>query len=344
MRLASACGLAAAIALSSAVSFAAGPQTKEKQSSGPGASPSPGGSGSETSVDTSEGQHGGNVRDELSEEGRAGRAALEKPWEVGAEWETHRLVRQNDLQGQAADKVASFLGVYGQYDITENNRVGLRWGFSQRFIADANETGLRADDPAAFYTRFVPLPGRVLLRATAQITAPTSFYSRKAGLVTAPRVSVAADRRFGDFILSARVTGDVFVVRYDSAEGGAPNPKWRLSAYVGGEYRMPFLPELAVGADVTSQTLRYYDIQAGGNAVTGDPQFSGQPTQQAYGGEVYVRYVLPQVIGIRSDLLFAFAQGDPALGFTSYLHDGVGHVYPFFRESTEIYFSFSARY
>ena len=349
MRLVSFCGhaLAVAILVSGSAAFAAGPQTKEKgTSSGLGAgSPTPSGA-PETSANTSDEQHGGtSVRGELSEEGRAGRDIVLKPWEVGVELETHRLIRQTDLQGQAADKVANFLGVYGQYDLTEYDRIGLRWGASQRFIADANETGIRGDDVAAFYTRFVPLPGRVLLRATAQLTAPTSFYSKKAGLITAPRVSIAADRRFGDFILSARVTGDAFIVKYDTTEGGAPNPKWRLGAYLAAEYRMPFLPELAVGVDVTSQTLWYQEVQAGANPnVQADPQFSSQPTQQAYGGEVFVRYLLPTLVGIRSDILFAFAQGDPALGFTSYLHDGVGHVYPFFRESTEIYLALSARY
>jgi len=348
MRLVPVTGRAAAVAflLWGSVAQAAGPQTKEKSSSTPGARVSASTGPGEAAADTSEEQHGGStsVRDDLSEEGRAGRAFVRKPWEIGAEFETHRLVRQTDLQGQAPDKVANFLGIYGQYDLTDYDRVGLRWGFSQRFIADQGETGLRSDDIAAFYTRFIPLPGKVLLRLTGQITAPTSFYSKKAGLITAPRLSVALDRRFGDFIVSARATGDAFIVKYDTAEGGAPNPKWRFGAYLAAEYRMPFLPELAVGADVTSQTLWYYDVIATNPAFVRDAQFPHQPRQQAYGGEVFIRYILPSLVGIRSDLLFAFAQGDPALGFTSYLHDGVGHVYPFFRESTEVYFVLSARY
>jgi hypothetical protein len=342
-------GFAAFVTLLTGVAGAAGPTTPSKTRTTETGAPSSSGESSQgtTTIDTSEEQHGGaTVRNDLSEEGRAGRAAVTKPWEIGVEWETHRLFVQTDLQGQAADKVANFFGAYAQFDFDEYDRLGLRWGFSQRFLADEGETGLRGDDLALFYTRFVPLPERFLLRITGQVTAPTSFYSQKAGLITAPRLSVALDRRFGDFVLSARVTGDLFVSKYDSNIGGDPNPTWRLAEYLAAEYRMPFLPELAVGVDVSFETVWYHDIMAPtGSSIEGDAVFVHQPTQQIYGGEVFVRYLLPDLAGIRSDITGAFAQGDPSLGFNSYLHDGVGHVYPFFfREATEVYVAFSARY
>ena len=53
---------------------------------------------------------------------------------------------------------------------------------------------------------------------------------------------------------------------------------------------------------------------------------------------------LPEVSGVRADLHVAVAEGDPALGYNSLLHDGVSHTYLYFRESSEFYASLSLRY
>jgi hypothetical protein len=75
-----------------------------------------------------------------------------------------------------------------------------------------------------------------------------------------------------------------------------------------------------------------------------DPQFNGQPVQQAYGGEVFLRYSPPPFARIHTDISAAYAQGDPTLGYTSILHDGVSHIYPFWRQTSEFYFTIAARY
>jgi hypothetical protein len=53
---------------------------------------------------------------------------------------------------------------------------------------------------------------------------------------------------------------------------------------------------------------------------------------------------MPTLFGVRSDILVAYADGDPTIGSVSVLHDGVGHFYGFFRDSSELYAAISASY
>ncbi len=69
-----------------------------------------------------------------------------------------------------------------------------------------------------------------------------------------------------------------------------------------------------------------------------------QPMQQSYGGEVYIRYAFPNLMGAKTDLTVAVANGDPTLGYGSTLHDGVEHIYGAFRQTAEFYAVFGARY
>ena len=71
-------------------------------------------------------------------------------------------------------------GVY--YDRTVNAFV----------IADSGETGLRSGDVTFRYTRTEPLPKQFTFAATGALSAPTSFYSQKASLITAPATAAAA--------------------------------------------------------------------------------------------------------------------------------------------------------
>jgi hypothetical protein len=66
--------------------------------------------------------------------------------------------------------------------------------------------------------------------------------------------------------------------------------------------------------------------------------------QQSYGGEIFVRYVMPEVSGFKSDFTLALAQGDPSLGYPSVLHDGVVHPYLLYRDTAEVYFALEGRY
>jgi hypothetical protein len=271
-----------------------------------------------------------------------------KPWEVGASFETHRLIRQEDLEGAASSKVFNVFGLYARYDLTEHDRLSVGDFIEQRFLADQGETGLRSGDVTFRYTRTQPLPRQFTFSATGALSAPTSFSSQKMSLITAPTLILQLDKKVGKYLaLSGRASGGAFVYKYDSAQGGQPNPKWRLSALLEAEVTMPFHEPLSIGIDVATSYNWLYDVNSAGgtsNGVVADSQFPNQPIAQSYGGEIFVRYLLPTLAGIKSDFSLALADGDPSLSYNSVLHDGVSEFYLFFRQTAEVYGTFSLRY
>lgn len=276
-----------------------------------------------------------------------------KPWEIYAVWETHRMIRQNDLNGDAPNKFFNFFYVYPHYDFTDKDRVSFRAGFYQRFLADQGETGLRFDDFVLAYTRFVPLPEKFLLRVTPWVTFPTSFDSKLAGIVTVPRLAVRLDKEIDRFTTRLIAYDEYYVAKYRTADGGGnPNPQWHAASLLEAEYRIPVIESLFVGASVALGWTWYYGVDSSNNAAaqtgtgpSADPQFSKQPTQQSYGAEIFTRYEFPAYRGLLVDATLSYAQGDPTLGYTSVLHDGARHMYfGFNRHVSEVYFALSARY
>jgi hypothetical protein len=280
----------------------------------------------------------------------SGRPALPKVWEVGASVESHRMIRQEDLNNPT-NKFFNVFGLFARYDLTEHDRISVSESFQQQFIADQGETGLRSDDVLFAYTRTHQLPRQFVFSGRLGISAPTSFQSQKAGMIASPSLALQLDKRFGKYVgVSARVTGIYFIPKYRETEGGGANPKAGLGGTLEAEVVMPFHEPLSVGADIGTRYSWYYEVQDGGgtvttNGVVNDATFpSSQPVQQSYGGEVYVRYVLPSLAGLKSDIMLALADGDPTLGYNSVLHDGVSQYYLFFRETAEVYGSFTVRY
>jgi hypothetical protein len=348
MRISSALGISAALSLVTAAGVSSAAETKGetggKGGNSPGVTSSPSNAGDVVSTDATS-RSTGNPDQTTRKVEQA------KPWEVGASWETHRMIRQDDLEGFGAQKVFNVFGLYARYDLTEHDRIGVRDFFQQEFIADQGETGLRSGDVTVTYTRTVPLPRQFTFSATGALSAPTSFESQKSSLITAPTVILQLDKRIGKYVgLSARAVGGVFLSKYAEAEGGQPNAKWRLSGTLEAEVTMPFHEPLSVGADIATGYVWLYNVQSGapgvvGNGVTQDSQFpNGQPIQQSYGGELFVRYLLPNLAGIKSDISLALADGDPSLGYNSVLHDGVSQYYLFFRQTAEVYGTINLRY
>jgi hypothetical protein len=340
---------ALAIALGSSSAHAAGGvsgrgETGGKGGLGPGSGPSGSNAGAGP-VAT-----GGAATNQVQNQDTTTQSKTEtKAWEVGGVWETHRLIRQDDLEGAAVDKLFNVLGVYARYDLTSKDRIGIRDYFYERFIADAGETGLRADDVTLTYTRTEPLPKQFTFSGTLAVNAPTSFASQKMGLISSPALILQLDKKLGKYVtVSGRTVGTAFFEQDREAQGGNPNPKWRVGATLEGEVTMPFLEELSVGADIATGWVWYHDVSnntplaavSSGTAQGGD----GQPVQQSYGGEIFARYVFPSFVGIRSDFTLALAQGDPSLGYTSVLHDGVAYSYLFWRQSSEVYGALSIKY
>jgi hypothetical protein len=273
----------------------------------------------------------------------AGRT-IAKWWEIGIGWETHALLRQNDLAGQAPNKLFNFFYFFGRINLTANDRLSVRGGFYERFIADQEESGMRMSDLSFTYAHKFKLPGKVDLSLSGTMTAPTSFSSQKQGEITSLTAGVNVEREFGPVGLSLRLFGGPNFVRYAvPSDGGNPNASGVFGALFAAEVKIPKVTGLVVGLDFYTAYLWYYNVYNSGNANISvpvpsvDPTFSGQPMQQVYGGEIFVRYELPKLKGLKTEITVAFAQGDPTLGYTSILHDGVSHIYGFWRTSSEVY-------
>ena len=331
-----------------------GPTNETGAGTGAGATAGP--------LDTSQQQFGGASTPE-----KAGGTAPppQKAWEVAGTFETHRLIRQEDLGGAGAVKTFNVLFAVGRYDITDKDRVSISGGGYQFFLADSGETGFRASDISLGYTRRIPLPAELLLRLSAATTIPISFESQLASNITSPSVSMALSRKFGDLALEARITGGAFIDRYTTAgaigsssasspdganASGQPNPKWRFGGTLTAEYSMPFHRPLSAGVGLIDSYVWFYDVgqcpvSMPMCGVVQDPQFGNQPTQQSYGGEVFVRYQMPNVGGMKSDITLALANGDPSLGYPSVMNGtGILHPYFFYRDTAEFYAALSATY
>ena len=273
-----------------------------------------------------------------------------KWWEVGVSFEVHRLFIQSDLEGDAANKLFNYYSAYAQADFTAHDRLSLSAGFSERFLADPGESGWRSSDISLAYTRSERLPGAIGLKLTAYLTAPTSFGSQLASLYTTPSASIALSRKFGDLTLEARGVGHYFIVQYATAAGGNPNPQGSVGVQGRIEYDMPFHRKLTIGLDAYTDWTWYYNVvpnndpYAVSNGIAPPVTGLGQDIQQDYAFEVYLRYTLPTLVGINWDVTVALANGDPANGGNSVLHDGVSTFYLFWRQSAELYAVVSVRY
>jgi hypothetical protein len=297
----------------------------------------------------------------------------EKPWEIGATFETHRLLRQDyNLEGAGATKVFNVLFAVAKYAFTDYDTVLLSGGGYQYFLADSGESGFRASDLSLAYTRLFLLPAKFKLRATVGATVPISFDSQLASNITSPSASLSISRKFGDLAVEARISGRYFWDRYtsqnaigaansgDESGSGSPNVKLVAGAAVSAEYNMPFYRPLSAGVALTDSYAWYYNVgqcpadsglgQAMGTGSSGCPGATTNtvtdnlPWQQSYGGEVFVRYVMPDLSGFKSDITVVLANGDPSLGYPSVLNSGIVHPYLLYYNSAEVYAALSGRY
>ncbi len=290
----------------------------------------------------------------------------EKPWEVAATYELHRLIRQEDVAG--ALKVFQLLGVSARYSLTSHDNVSIFGGATEGFIADQGETGVRANDISLQYAHVFDLPAKFKLRAALGATLPISYYSQLASNITTPSVSVGLTRKFGDLAVSATVRGAYFIDQYtvssslngtgaDTA-GGTPNTKFVTGGLLSAEYDMPFHRPLSVGLALSDSYYWYYNVGQcpvniggqsafGTNSATACPggavdatYGTGEPWQQSYGGELFVRYVMPELAGFKSDLTVALGNSTPNF----VLHDGIVHPYLLYRDTAEVYIALGGRY
>jgi hypothetical protein len=332
-----------------------------------GGSSSPGGGAGNTGGQTANGNQTENV-DEGNEAGPEGRtnpdiidpfARASKAWEVGVVMTTHRLIQQGNLtasgmpdpaaepsSGAAVNKVVNDYELYVRYDITKHDRVGIRAYAYEYFLADSGENGLRLDDMVFTYTHSITLPKKFNLDLGLLLTAPTSYESYLAGTVTTPRFTVSVDRRFGPLSLDARASAQYDIQTEDAYADGAGSQAtslFHVSLVADAELHMPFYEPLSVGGGIYTSYVWYHDIPSLMPAAA-DPTSGHQPIQQVYGGEAYIRYLMPTLAGFKPDITLAYSMGDPAIGYSSVLHDGVGHVYLGYVNNSELYLSMAVRY
>jgi hypothetical protein len=277
---------------------------------------------------------------------QAGQEEKSRPWEIGADFETHRMIRQDDLEGASGRNVFNIFGIAASYNLTQHDTIGVREFISEGFYADQGETGVRADDVAATYTHVQPLPRDFSFSGTLAVSAPTSLASQKSGTITAPTLILGLNKRIGRYVsVGFHVNGSYIIAKYAEAEGGAPNGQGRVAGSLSAEVVMPFHEPLSIGATASTSYIWFYQVNgATGYGVVNDGTYPNQPIQQNYGGEVFANYTLPSLAGLKSDFAIHLAQGDPGLGYTTYLHDGIGQFYLFYRQDSEVYASFSVRY
>jgi len=283
-----------------------------------------------------------------------------KIWSLAAGMEFHTAFVQTepDDARSAPDKFYNFFFVQPQVYITPYDQVRVDLGMYEHFVADPGESGFRLADIAARYTRFIPLftgdstqspstpPSKgVLLKVAVSATAPTSYLSQLHGLITVPRLRVYLERAFLDdtLFLTANGFGEYYVERYRTSEGSGSNALSRYAAQVTADYFFPFHRQLSVGASLTSSWTYYYGVEGVNTTPYGtvaDPTFTSQPTQQIYSAELGAEYSFPAWKGLKSSGALTYAVGDNTV-----LHDGVQHIYyGFYRRSTELYATLTARY
>jgi hypothetical protein len=284
----------------------------------------------------------------VREEAQAGEAT--KPWELELDLEGHHLLVQNDLEGSAPDKNLMFYDFYARYQVTDLDLLTFYVGFYERFLADQGESGLRADDAYLAYTRLVELPQDYQLRLGARVTFPLSFASQKTSMIIAPTISAKLTKVFGPATVNFRTRAEYFLDKYTTAEGGNANSKYLASVGLDAEVVMPFYQPLSVGALIITEYLWYYTVPNLGPAgaqffgAVADKTYNTQPTQQLYGGDIFVRYTFPDYMGVRSNLSVSYGLGDPTLGYTSVLRDGGAHESFQYRRSSELFATLEVTY
>ena len=290
------------------------------------------------------------------------RPPAERPWEVVADFETHRLLQENYL-AEGVGKVQTFnvLDLAGYYFITPDDRIRLEGVAFQYFLADTGESGLRMDDAELEYSHVFHLPGELALRASLGVTAPLAFDSQLASNITSPFAKLKLLRIFGDLTVAFGLSARDYIDRYSSSAslgvdaagnpaGGQPNLNWRFGGSLAAEYDLPFFRPISLGVSVADFYLLYYGVGSCPYdtmcyGATSDAQFgSSQPVQQSYGEDVYVRYVLPDLSDFHSNIVLTLANGDPTLGYPSVLNDGMQHPYFLYYDTAEVYLALEGSY
>ncbi|HEY2902047.1 MAG TPA: hypothetical protein VGL59_15810 [Polyangia bacterium] len=296
-----------------------------------------------------------------------------KHWQLIADVEYHHLL-QSDYPpgiavngppdpGNALNRNAVVYDVSASWDITPRDRIWAEWGFIQKFLKNSGDgvcPSSGPDDAIIAYRRTFHLPRRFTVRVQPRVDIGASCESvRYESLIAAPRLGASIERDFGPLFLSFETHGYWYFEKYtsytspggDDLGGGAPTPLTSLHAVLRLAAAMPFYRRLSVGAVASAATIWYHQVgtsNTSGQSLgsVSDPLVPDQPFQNSYGGEVFVRLALPPVNKIYSDIIVAYADGDPTVtGYQSLLHDnGRASFDLFYRNVSEFYTAITFRY
>ena len=107
----------------------------------------------------------------------------------------------------------------------------------------------------------------------------------------------------------------------------------------------------SVGLLASASTTWYHQVGGSNassvlNGTATDPLVGSQALQNNYGGEIFVRYALAPVRHVFTDVVLAYAEGDPNItGYQSLLHDnGRASFNLFYRSVSEFYMALTFRY
>jgi hypothetical protein len=253
--------------------------------------------------------------------------------------------------------------VSAYWDPTAVDHFWAEWGFIQRFLKNSGEDlcpSSGPDDAIVAYRRAVPLPGRVTMFVQPRVDIGLSCESLNyQTLYAAPRLGVSVERDFGPVNVSLETHGYWYIEKYtsytgpggSSQVGGAPTPSTSLHAVGRVFANLPFYRPISVGVLGSMSATWYHQVQ-GSNPSEAfyksewDPQTPGQPFQNAFGGEAFVRYSFPTVRGVASDLEVSYALGDSTVtGYQGLLHDnGRASFNIFYQSVSEVYSALTFRY
>jgi hypothetical protein len=295
---------------------------------------------------------------ETSVDVRVGEREGKRIWSVSGGMETHVAFVQTEPDDARArsDKLYNFFFLTPQVFVTPKDQFRADFGAYEHFTADEGESGFRVADISASYIRYIPfftedgltpstVPSKGLLaRVAVSATAPTSYASQLHGVITVPRLRVYLERAFLDHSLYLTLNGfgEYYVDKYRTSQGGGSNALSRYSVQVTADYFVPFHKRLSLGAAAGSSWTYFYGVEGVNSTpygTVGDSQFTSQPVSQGYSAELNAVYAFPAVKDIRTSASLTYSVGDNTL------HDGVQHLYfAYFRRSTEMYATLTARY
>jgi hypothetical protein len=337
------------------LAFAAPESTKVESGRRESASP-PGGDARGSAA----GREGAQADTADSPETRLGAREGTRIWSIAAGVETHVAFVQSQFDDSRSrpSKLYNYFFLAPQIFVDPYDQIRLDAAAYEYFTADPNETGIRFADLVLKYTRYIPIatgesdrkpslpPARgVLVRAAVSTTAPTSYLSQLRGVITVPRARIYVERTFlnDSLILGANGFGEYYVDKYRTAQGSSPNAHTRYAAQLSADYYFPFAKRLSVGVIGVSTWTYYYEPDSDVTlyGVSNPPH---QPPQQDYGFAADMIYAFPAWHDIRGSIALTYALGDETAGETV-LHDGVQHIYfPFYRRSSEMYATLTARF